>query len=84
MSGEYRNPRNGRVIRPGSLVRDRREDNVRTLQVLEVVSDTRIACLVIEQTYQGETTYPNRATTMTGKRLTSSAFVPVETEEASR
>lgn len=64
----------------GDEYRDNRADNIRTLQVRQV-DGTDAVCVVIAQTYLGETTYPNRETTMTLKRLTSSAFVRVIKEE---
>ncbi|MFC9995718.1 hypothetical protein [Nocardia sp. NPDC127526] len=60
----------------GDEYRDNRADNIRTLEVREV-TDTDAMCVVTAQTYQGVTTYPMRETTMTFKRLTSSAFVRV-------
>lgn len=75
----------GAVVRVGQLYRDRREDNIRTLRVDELVDDygtTKARCTVIRQEYRGEVTTPMRTTDPSVDRLTSRAFVLVVDDRA--
>ncbi|MGX1763237.1 hypothetical protein ACWIGW_44405 [Nocardia brasiliensis] len=65
--------KNGTVIREGEEFQDSREDNVRTLRV-ERFNGPQVVAIVIAQTYQGETTYPDRETRMDVNRLAGRAF----------
>ena len=68
----------GHRIPVGTLYRDNRNSNVRTLKVLGPADD-RILLMVIRQEHQGQVREPMRATVMTVERLLSNKFVAVDT-----
>ncbi|MGW4240943.1 hypothetical protein [Nocardia sp. NPDC004722] len=71
-----------RVPVVGDIYRDKRRENFRTLRVVEDLGDGRFDCLVIEQTYQGRTKYPNRPTTASIEHLTKMFDLISEGKEA--
>ncbi|WP_157556881.1 hypothetical protein [Nocardia acidivorans] len=67
----------GQRIPAGSLFRDNRASNIRTLRVDGPASQDHVQLTVIRQEYEGKVSEPMRITVMTVERLLSKAFVPV-------